>query len=272
MIFRVLIGVVIILGVCCCSVDRPEETQECPYMDSTSESHLREAYFNRMLSNPPYQKYFGVGMNQELMQVLGQSEALYTDISGNKYCFTTITTVITNDTTLPVQMKISFSNEYTYPVPYNAQKFKLFLFPIKESMHEQIDYDHRSEELKKVSTSMSTSITLSDGLLGTILEETKFFIENYIPYTLDQTIDPNEKYTIKIGILWDQRNDPPGQLALISKGHMFAFFSHYCEINQIVSVNKPSSLFLGIDFFSSYRTDDKCFAVIPCGEISFSNN
>jgi hypothetical protein len=170
-----------ILGVCCCSVDRSEETQECPYIDSTSESDLRVAYLNRMHLSPPYQKYFGVGMNHGLIEVQGQGNAFYTDINGNKYQFITITTVITNDTTLPVTIKINFSKEYAYPAPYNKQKFKLFLVPIKESMQEQIDHNHISEELEKVLAPVNSSITLSNGLYGTISEETKLFLETYVP-------------------------------------------------------------------------------------------
>lgn len=253
-----------ILGVCCCSVDRPEETPECPYIDSTSETYFRVAYSNRIHSNPPYQKYFGVGINQGLMD--GQDS--YTDINGKKYSYITFTTVIANDSTLPVQLKLNFSKEYAYPAPYDEQKFKLFLVPIKGSLQQQIDHNHLSEGSKKLLTPRSSSITLGNGFI----EETKQFIEMYVPFTLNQTIDPNEKYLIKIGVLLDAEIVNPGQLALISKGHMYPFFSHYCDINQIVSVNKPSSLFLGIDFFRTDRATHKSFTVIPCGEISFSAN
>jgi hypothetical protein len=245
-----------------CSDNQVEEiSSQCPYIDSTSETDFRVAYLNRMHSNPPYQTHFGVGMDHGLMD--GQDS--YADINGKKYSYITFTTVITNDSTLPVQLKLNFSKEYAYPSPYNEQKFKLFLAPIKESLQQQIDFNHLSEGSKKLLTPGSSSITLGNGFI----EETKQFIDTYVPFTLDQTIDPNEKYLIKIGVLLDAEIVNPGQLALISKGHMYPFFSHYCEIDQIVSVNKPMSLFLGLDFFRTDRAVYKSFTVIPCGEISF---
>ncbi len=260
-----------------CSDNQTKEmSNECPYIDSTSETDLSvAAYLNQIHSNPPCQKYFGVGMNHGLMNIPG--DTLYTDISGNKYYYITITTVITNDTTLPVHIKINLSKEYAYPEPYNEQKFKVFLTPKKESMQEQIDHNHISEELKKILTPMGFSVTLSNGTLSnglseaTFPEETKLFLENYIPYTLNKTINPSEKYTITIGMLADIKYIFPGQLALISKGHMYPFFSNYCNINESMTASKSSSLFLGLDFFRPRVADPRgCYLVIPCGEITFS--
>lgn len=239
-------------------------SSECPYIDSTSEADFRVAYMNRIHSNPPYRKYFGVGMNHELMEV--QSDAWYTDDRGNKYSFITITTVISNDTTLPVHLKIDLPKEHSYPTPNNERKFKLFMVPINESLQKQIDRNRLSEESKKLLTPASPSITLGNGLI----EETKQFIDTYVPFTLNQTIDPNEKYVIRIGILVGLETLNLGQFALISKGHIYPFFSHYCDINKIVSTNKLSDLFLGLDFFRTNQVAPNSFTVIPCGEISFS--
>ncbi len=215
----------------CSDNQQKEASNECPYMDSTSNSEMRTAAFTRngnidqdgklVSIASPHEKYFGIDMSHGGRQ----GDGIHTDVNGNKYSFATFTTVITNDTTLPIKIKLNLPTEYTYPSPYNKQKFKLFLLPKKETLQEQIDHNHISEESKNLLTLLSTSVTLNNGfLMVSLSEETKKFIKNYVPSTLDQTVNPNEKYTITIGMLVDTKYIPPGQLALITKGHKYPFF------------------------------------------------
>jgi len=214
--FRNLIILFFTITLCSCSDDQPKE-------------HL-------------HKKHLGIYIDHGMRKGID-----YMDPTGNKYNYRSITTTITNDSLIPIQIIISFAKEYDYPCPYNGQKYKVFLLP--ETMTAEKQYN------------------------GGMGKELRAFLDSELeaPITLNKIINPKEEYDITIGVLTDIKYLDPGQLALISKQHKPHFFAHDSLINQSISKNKSLNLSLGLDFFQFFKTDPHdCYSVIPCGQISFS--
>lgn len=173
----------------------------------------------------------------------GRREGLfYMDKKGLKYNYRNITTTITNDTIIPIQIKIALSKEYNYPAPFNNQKFKVFLLP--ETMTAEKQY--------------------KNNLLNNYLDAE---VEN--AYNINKTIYPKKEYSITIGVLTNIDYVDPGQLSLMTKKLKPRFFVHDSLINIAISNSNPFDLFLGLDFTKEYTNPKNCYSVIPCGQISF---
>jgi hypothetical protein len=193
----------------------------------------------------------------------------FTDSQGNKYRYATMTTVITNDTTLPIEVKINFSKENTYRDP--AQKLKAFIIP--ETLTP-------AEELKKrfdIPINGTVTLNPTDSYFSSELKE---FLEakKDISTIFIKIIGPKEKCTINIGVLGDEKFDPPIQMAVVSKGHKYPFIDdklftlHEWHLDEAISSSDPLNLFLGFDFFRMASPEQyKGYSLIPCGQISFIN-
>lgn len=164
------------------------------------------------------------------------------DASGTKYNYRSISTTITNDTLIPVSIRISLLNEYTYPKPFKNQTFRVFLFP------EKLTADKNDE----------------DKLLNT-------FLNNYYskPFLLDTIIHPEKELTITIGVLTSVDYPEPGQFALMTKELKPRFFIGDSLIKTAMSTSRPLDLFLGLSFYKSFNDSANSCTVIPCGKIFF---
>lgn len=215
MTFRNIIGLLFLLGVCSCS-------------DNKSKA-LSEKYFGAYITNSPRRGH------------------TYTDSTGTEYFYCYINSSITNDSLIPMHVKIAFSNEYHQPTPSNGQKFKVFLLP------------------EFMTTEKKTDINVLNKFLDEGLESS---------ITIDKVINPNEEYSLNIGFLTEFKsallNASP--FVLFSKGHKQYFESiSDSAINQVVSAKTQLTLLLGLDFFPLGQDSIKRYSIIPCGQISYSN-
>ncbi len=151
-----------------------------------------------------------------------------------------ISTTFSNDTLIPVHLKISFLKQYVH----NNKKFRIILLP--ESM--------TVEKLRNN---------------GTFIQN---FLQSDYSNTLNKIIKPKENYTVNIAFINDNNSNViPGQLALISKLHKFNFGSIPDSlIKQDGRKNDSLNISLGLNF--SVLTDSVYgFKLIPCGTIYYSN-
>ncbi len=149
-----------------------------------------------------------------------------------------ISTTFSNDTLIPVHLKISFSKEYVH----HNNKFRIILLP--ESMTvEKLRYD------------------------GTLIQN---FLQTDYSNSLNKIIKPKENYIVNIAFINDNNSNViPGQLALISKLHKFNFGSiPDSSITQDMPTNDSLNISLGLNF--SILTDSVYgFKLIPCGTIYY---
>ena len=166
----------------------------------------------------------------------------YTDSLGKRFNLRYIPITITNDSVIPIQLQLAFSQEYDYPTGYDVQ---LFLFPI-EAKPGEITFD-------------SLTYELSDNALH------DFFDRGMRPvHKLNQTLQPGEKCITAIGTLYPR---PPKTAAFLPN----ALFVHtepdvYAACNRLIdkdpSGEHPVSLGLKLIF------RENC-VIIPCGQISY---
>ncbi|MGZ4034748.1 MAG: hypothetical protein ACXVPU_10070 [Bacteroidia bacterium] len=206
MTLRNLIGILFVFVFCCCSGNQPKQSK----------------------------KYFGTYITNS-----GRRGRIFKDSTGISYFYCYITTAITNDSLIPMNVKIALSKEYYQPTPINGQRFKVFL---------------------------QDSSALCNNDIKRILNEP--------PATLNKVINPKEKCYLHIGFLADSMSElNPIPFALFSKGHKLDFGSipdH--AVNQAITTKNQLTLLLGLGF--SYTGPDSpysSYSLIPCGQISFSN-
>ena len=167
----------------------------------------------------------------------------YLDQKGNTYNYRTVTTTITNDSIIPINLKIAFSKKYYYTDTLNGKTFRIFILP--EAITGEKQYNENSKLLKS--------------FLDTQLDN---------PITVYEIINPKQEFEISIGVLCDKFD--PGQVALISKVLKPHFSAHDSLINQAISNSDPLSLWFCFDWFQSKQILNNCYSVIPCGQISYT--
>jgi hypothetical protein len=162
--------------------------------------------------------------------------------TGIQYFYCYINSTITNDSLIPMHIKLGFSEDNYEPTPSNGQTFKVFLQP---------DILSNSEVKKRL-----------EGL--------------YSPLVLDTIINPKEKIDITIGFVTESispLNLNPLPFVLSSKGHYQAGIPSTISdslINEFAKDRNQLGLLLDLNF-SKWGSDSiKHYSVIPCGEISFS--
>jgi hypothetical protein len=181
------------------------------------------------------------GLKIEYKPTRGQS---YTDESGTKYQLRHIPVMITNDSTISINIQLAFSKEYDYPIAYKDEQFKVF--------------------------SMSKDWAL-DGV--EITDSTLRELPKYIDHPeMHKTIQPGETFMFAIGTLYPNSvNYGAFPVALFS--HDNRTLHHEC--NQLIDSEKlnisPLVLELLIGFTGgSQASPDSCIT-ISCGQISYSN-
>lgn len=174
----------------------------------------------------------------------------YTDKKGDTYLYRSVTTCITNDSTIPVNVEIEFLNELKCKNEFNERSMKIFILPNELSGDKQYNYPGVSSELQKY---LDYNIHKSS--------------------TLSKQLKPKEDLKITIGILNYNKNYGPNQMALISDRLKPHFISHDSIIVNSITSKKPLDLFIALDFPSS-ENDSTCFSYlcIPCGQISYMNS
>lgn len=173
----------------------------------------------------------------------------YSDKNGNTYLYRSVTTSITNDTTIPIHVKLEFLNELKCKNAFNERFMKIFILPKELSGEKQYKYPGVSPELQKY-----------------------LDFDTNKKSSLNEELNPNEELTITFGTLNYNKNYGPTQMALISNKLKPHFISHDSIIEKSIANKKPLDLYIAFDFASSEK-DSTCFSFlcIPCGQISYMN-
>lgn len=171
----------------------------------------------------------------------------YADNNGNTYLYRSITTSITNDSTIPIHVKLEFLNELTCKNSFNERFMKIFILPKELAGEKQYNYPGISTELKKY-----------------------LDFDKNKNSSLTELVNPNEQLTITLGIINYNKNYGPTQMALISDRQKPHFISHDSIIEKSIASKNPVDLYIALDFLSSEK-DSTCFSYlcIPCGHISY---
>ena len=145
-------------------------------------SGLRWALLVALLASPIVASAQSAPADRRLRIENGPNQGLsHTDTLGIKYNYRYLTSTITNDSTVPIHLRIALSSEYAYPAAHGDRKYKVFLLP---------------RELTPDAPSLVNNMT--DGL-GSFLDRC---LEN--PYILDRILEPREQCVVTIGTLYSQ--------------------------------------------------------------------
>lgn len=164
----------------------------------------------------------------------------YSDRSGNIYNYRSVTSTITNDSTLPLHLDLSLPAKQYYPAPYSEQYYHIYIIP------EAISGEHIKNESKALKEFLDSASSLN--------------------YTFRKIIPPKKELTLTIGVLSSSKSLTPGQMALMSKEHKPHFVAHDSLITHAISEAKVLDLLFGIDFYKPANT----IHIIPCGKMWFT--
>lgn len=234
------------------------KTQTMPQTDTvTVEASFEPANSNFVFAIPQYEKYFGTYItNGKRRGGFITISTLYSKETSYFYCY--ITARITNDSTIPLHVKIAFSKEFYHPTPHDGQRFRVFLLP---------ETIISAGQLSKGSTHIAIDPDYAKNIIVDDYQELRNCLDT--PLTLNKTINPKEKCFVNIGFLIENKFDSfnPIPFELFAKGdkHYFASISD-STINQVISTKNQLPLLLGL---GNWHKKDYC--IIPCGQISFSN-
>jgi hypothetical protein len=199
-------------------------------------------------------KILGKRYNGVYLSDSGRHGRIYKDTNGNQYAYTYISTIISNDTLIPINIQMAFSNDYNQ----NGQPYKVFLLPEIMTVEKQRNEGFYNNKVRDFINKSSKTII-----------------------KINKVINPNEAYHINIGVLcpYERKDDNMGpQFSLFSDGHKLQnlFFSNNFISSQdslLIASKKTKNqinLWLGLSF-SLNKPDTLCsYSVIPCGQITFS--
>ena len=166
----------------------------------------------------------------------------FTDTLGRKFGLVYITTTITNDNAIPIQLHTAFSEEYDYPIDYGKEQFKIIIL---------------SEEWAKDKMEITDSMTNK-----ILIHSNKSF--------LDKILEPGKKVTTTIGILRPARPDlcSATPYAILEFGDRRNYPLCEWSMNENGSSNTQLALGLKVGFCTSGEEYKSC-TIIPCGQISY---
>lgn len=169
----------------------------------------------------------------------GQS---YTDSLGTKYQLRHIPAKITNDSTVPVQVQITFLKEYDYPDTYADEQFSVFPMPEVWALD---------------------GVEISD---STLKELPKYIGQA----SMSKVLKPGEHFLFAIGTLY------PNEVGY--GAFPVALFSHddralHHECNQLINPDELTipdlELELLIGFTSGSQASPDSCTTITCGQVSY---
>lgn len=172
----------------------------------------------------------------------------YKNPEGAKYSYRHIKATITNDSTIPLYLSFAFSKEGYEPTPANGRTFQVFFLPDHMTPENQANDDfYRTEVMPFLDAGFDAS-----GIL-------------------QKVIAPKESDIINIGFLAESgARLEPFPITLFSKGHRHHFNSiPDSALARIPQASKGLDLLLALDFFIA-GDSIKRYAIIPCGNLSFS--
>ena len=191
----------------------------------------------------------GLGINNGINRGVG-----YTDSQGNSYNLRYIPITITNDSTISMEIRITFLNEYDYPTAYGDEQFRVFTFP-KEMSPDDVTFDTISYELSQ--------------------NELREFLDKGLDtnYIFNVTLEPDENYVMAIGTLYPRAAKVCGVLpnALFVQSNR----DLYQECGTLMNQDKSAypkvrdSIGLGLKLGFCVNSISPGCTLIPCGKISY---
>ena len=230
--FRTIVGLLIVLFVCSCAQKPSEKVDQ---IEDDPNQHLDLS-------------------NKLKIENRVNRGARYTDSDSIDYWLIHIASTITNESTIPIQLELAFSNEYEYPTEYGNQKFKVFILP-------------------DVFAVGGVSIIAENPFLTDSMQvEIRDYLKNGIdsPYRIKKIIQAGESVVVSIGTQYAVSFSCavfPNLLLLQSD---FANFSA-CENLFVHNESSAAQLALGLKLdFRPVKTVEKC-TIIQCGQISYTD-
>ena len=188
------------------------------------------------------EKYFGISIENEPRQ-----GSPFIDSSGTEYFYICKKITVSNDTTVPIDLKISFSKEYDHIRAKKGLKSKVFLLPEELTSDEQ-----------QYNVTMSKELKFDLG----ITKELKSFLNMSIEtVSLNKTLKPKEKCVMRFGILTDVKYITDLKCPRPNYFGLKLKTNNYTSDSLIPNGDKQLTLPLVLYL-------DNPFA-IPCGQISF---
>lgn len=172
----------------------------------------------------------------------------YKNPEGLMYSYRYVKATITNDSKIPLYVSFAFSKEDYEATPSNGRTFNVFFLPDDMTPENQANDDFYKTEVMPF---------LDAGF--------------DVPMILQKVIAPKESGIVNIGFLSETNSRlEPLPIIVFSKGHK-RHFNHVPDsaITRVASTSKGLGLLLGLDFFIS-GDSIKRYAIIPCGNLSFS--
>jgi hypothetical protein len=160
------------------------------------------------------------------------------------------TSVITNDSTIPIQLQLALSKEYEFPAICNDNKYKVFLLPKELTPNPN-------------NTTLWNSITNGfEDFINTCIDT---------PYIFNKTLYPSEKCVIAIATLYPSpTNCGVVPNAVFSQDNKGLYLACGSQINQdTTDPQLEIGVKLGYYYGNYFGTPPDSCIIIPCGQISY---
>ena len=200
----------------------------CSCVDTPSKEHL-------------YKKHSGIYFDHG-----SWTGAHYTDKEGNTLLYRSVSTTITNDSTIPLQLSLHLAKQYQCSDSLNEGMLKLILLPKTFSAEKQFD--------------------------SGISNDLKTFLDSEMDKTsqLNEIIKPKEEFTVTIGILNYAKHHEPVQMALVCGKHKPHFVDQDHIITETLLKHQPLEVSVVLNYQNIKNEDGMCpYLIIPCGKLSF---
>ncbi len=234
MLFRTILGLLITVIVCSCARQSPKNG---PQVKDGLDRHL-PSKTGLKIEN---------GINRRITP---------NDSLGITHFLIHATSIITNDSTIPIHLQIALSKEYEFPTLCNDKKYRVFLLPKEQTPN---------------------TATLYDRIINGFDDFIKTCLDN--PYIINKTLKPGENCEITIGTLYPSPTNcgvvPRAVFSHDNKG-----LYHACDRqlparsaggNQPISSDPQFEIGVKLEFYNQRKfigPEDHC-TVIPFGQISY---
>ncbi|MBK8504654.1 MAG: hypothetical protein IPL46_22065 [Saprospiraceae bacterium] len=176
----------------------------------------------------------------------------FTDSLGSEYFIVHVTNIISNDSTVPIQLQIDLPLEFSYPISGNYVNYKIILWPdLTEPPRLYSDRQGRVQVMK------NWTISDWDG-----------------SNQFNRILAPGEKYVVTIGTLVNTR--APNICGAVAYSLLtYSERRNYSDCNWMLDenhlANPQLALGLQVGFCTSGQHYESC-KIITCGQITYVEN
>lgn len=162
------------------------------------------------------------------------------------------TSIITNDSIIPIHIQIALSKEMEFPSMCKDNMYKVFILP--------------KELTPDTATLYNNIVSASDDFLKSPLDNA---------YVLNKTLNPGEYCVITIGAQYlGSSNCGVFANALFTQDNKELYLNCGSQINQEISTNPQLEIGVKLGYYYDHNfghPPDSC-DIIPCGKISYPEN